>query len=213
MSTHFDLPITCLITAGKATPENYQQKRDDILGIIRIAAECGISLVQIREKRLTTKLLYSLVSDSVAITSGTKTRLLVNDRADVAAATDADGVHLTAGSMPTHIVRRCFSLDMLIGVSVHSVEAAVDAARDGADFVIFAPVFATPGKGKPTGLFELADVCRKLAPFPVLALGGIDETNYGAVLDAGASGFAAIRFLNDADRLRQIASELQLRPQ
>ena len=213
MSTHFDLPITYLITAGEATPENYQKKRDEIIDIIRIAVECGISLVQIREKRLTTKLLYSLVSDSVAITSGTKTRLLVNDRADVAAATGSDGVHLTVGSLPTHIVRRCFSSDILIGMSVHTAEAAEKEARDGADFVVFAPVFATPGKGQPTGLSRLADVCRKLAPFPVLALGGIDETNYRAVLDAGASGFAAIRFLNDVDRLRRIASELQIRPQ
>jgi thiamine-phosphate pyrophosphorylase len=205
VKNRFDLPITYLITRGEATPDNFDEKRKEILGLIRTAAECGITLVQIREKKLTAKLLYSLVSDGVEITRTFSTRLLVNERADIAVAARADGVHLTSRSIPAAIVRCIFGDELMIGVSTHSISDIDRAVSDGADLVVFGPIFITPGKGSPIGLHELSSVSRRFHPFPVLGLGGIDETNFSNVLDAGASGFAAIRYLNDYDNLRSIA--------
>ena len=75
----------------------------------------------------------------------------------------------------------------------------------GADFITFSPVEYSPNKGKPQGIERLKEVCEHLKPFPVIALGGVDETNYADVLKAGASGFAAIRFLNDERNLRKLS--------
>jgi len=115
--------------------------------------------------------------------------LLVNDRADVALAAGADGVHLPArGLSPGHA--RSLGL-RVVGVSVHSAEAVARASREGADFAVFAPVYDTSGK-RGRGEAALADACRA-APIPVLALGGVDETNAFRCLQAGARGVACIR--------------------
>ena len=98
----------------------------------------------------------------------------------------------------------------MIGVSTHTIEEAENAKKEGADFVTFSPVFDTPSKekyGEPQGLEKLREVCEKLKTFPVIALGGIDETNYRQVLENGASGFAAIRFLNDEKNLAKLLSK------
>ncbi len=204
----FDLkrPVICLITEGTATAENFEGSRERILTIIRIAVEENVSLVQIREKKLTAKLLFELSRAAAELTRGSSTRLVVNDRTDVADAAGADGVHLTASSMPASIVRKYFP-KMLIGVSAHEEQELTDATAANADYAIFGPVFATPGK-VPIGIEELAMACSKAGQFPVVAIGGIGETNFRDVLDAGAAGFAAIRSLNDPVRLRSITSML-----
>jgi thiamine-phosphate pyrophosphorylase len=115
--------------------------------------------------------------------------LLVNDRADVALAAGADGVHLPGRGVSAADAR---SLGLrVVGVSVHSPDDVVRASREGADFAVFAPVYETPGK-PARGLAALAEACRA-APIPVLALGGIDETNAFRCLEAGARGVACIR--------------------
>jgi thiamine-phosphate diphosphorylase len=129
---------------------------------------------------------------------------LINDRADIAAACGADGVHLRSDSISAKVVRRAFP-GLLIGVSVHSSEKAAQARDAGADFVTLAPVFTTPGKDRPLGLEEFSRIGGELKPFPVIALGGIDETNYEKVLASGGGGFAAIRFLNDPENLRKVS--------
>lgn len=130
--------------------------------------------------------------------------MLVNDRADTALAANADGVHLTEKSISAETIRRDFPANFIIGVSTHSIETAEKAKKQGADFVTFSPIFASPGKAEPKGLEKLKEVCEKLKPFPVIALGGIDETNYKSVLEKGASGFAAIRFLNNVENLQML---------
>ena len=197
MSELFGKTVVYLITKGEATPANFSAKKKEILQIVRTAADAGIPLIQIREKRLTVRLLFELVSEAARITAKTGTKLLVNDRADIALAAKADGVHLTVNSLSAVSIRSSFSEDFIIGVSTHSLEEAALAAKQGADFVTFGPIFATPDKGEPKGLDELRGVCQVLAPFPVIALGGINETNCQSVLDSGARGFAAIRYLNE----------------
>lgn len=195
-------PLIYLITDGSITNENFGKKSIETLDLIEQAVASGVPFVQIREKNLFTRLLFELVSRAVGISSGSRTKILVNDRADVASAAGADGVHLTEHSLPANVVRRSFPKLKLIGVSTHSLEGARLAAGAGADFAVFGPVFATPGKGTVAGITKLKEVCDAVSPFPVIALGGINAGNFENVLNAGAAGFAAIRFLNDPGSFR-----------
>lgn len=198
-----------LITEGEATSENFPAKSAEILRIIRAAVETKISFIQIREKNLPARLIFELTEKAVEITRRSPTKLLVNDRADIALAAKADGVHLTSLSLSAETIRQNFPKDFIVGVSAHSIEKAESARRAGADFVTFSPIFATPNKGEPKGLEALRAVCEKLKPFPVVALGGIDETNYREVLQI-ADGFAAIRFLNNVQNFKTLSEQLIL---
>ena len=129
------------------------------------------------------------------ITRGSATRLLVNDRFDVARAAGADGVHLTSLSLPARVVREACGPEFLIGVSTHSLDEARVARDEGADFIVFGPVFETESKrafGPPQGLEELRRVTSELPEFPVLAIGGVSLDNAESCYAAGASGFAGI---------------------
>jgi thiamine-phosphate pyrophosphorylase len=196
----FERPGVCLVTRGEATQANFAEKRLEILDAVRAAVDAGLAFVQLREKQLTARLVYELASDAAALTRGSATRMLVNDRADIALAAGCDGVQLTSTSLNAGVVRAAFGTEFVIGVSTHSAQEVAAAREAGADFALFGPVFATPGKDAVKGLDELARVCRDAAPFPVIAIGGIDAGNFASVIDAGAAGFAAIRFLNDAER-------------
>ncbi|MEP7039776.1 MAG: thiamine phosphate synthase [Acidobacteriota bacterium] len=192
-----------MITDGETTADNFAEKKSRILELVTIAAENNISLIQIREKKLPARLVFELVREAAEITRKSQTKILVNDRADIAFAAKAAGVHLTSHSLSAEIIRRNFREDFVIGVSAHTIETAEKAKQNGADFVTFSPIFETPDKGKPHGVEKLHEVCEKLKPFPVIALGGIDETNYKSVLENGARGFAAIRFLNNIENFKR----------
>jgi thiamine-phosphate pyrophosphorylase len=209
VSLGLEQPIICLITRGEAAESNFAAARRQILEITRIAVDEKISFIQIREKRLSARLLFELAGEVVDLTRGSQTRVLVNDRADIALAAKADGVHLAANSLRVGVIRKSFPKDLIVGVSTHTLESVVDAAEQGADLALFGPVFETPGKGAPRGLATLSEVCGRVWPFPVVALGGIDEFTCAPVLRSGASGFAAIRSLNDPGSLRSIASKLR----
>lgn len=201
-------PLIYLITRGDATAAGFTEKKREILDLIAVAVAAEISLIQIREKNLDARRVFELVAESVKLTRRTTTtKILVNDRADIALAAGADGIHLTSRSVAADVIRRAFPEDFIIGVSAHTLADAKTAAKNGADFITFSPVFASPDKGKPQGLAKLREVCERLKPFPVIALGGVDATNYESVLANGASGFAAIRFLNDANNIKKISRQ------
>jgi thiamine-phosphate pyrophosphorylase len=179
---------------------------------VEAAVAAKIDLIQIREKHLSANVLYQLSTSAAGITSGSATKLLVNDRADIARSAGADGVHLTSLSLPPDVVRRTFGAEFLIGVSTHSLEEAAAAGRSGADFIVFGPVFDTLSKrqyGKPLGLGDLRKVTSELAPFPVLALGGVTTNNVADCIHAGAAGIAAIRILNDRLQLNRVVNEIR----
>ena len=202
-------PFVCLITKGEATPENYFSERARILETIREATGDGVSMMQIREKQLPARLLFDLVSEVVKVRIGTPARIFVNERADVALAAGADGVHLPEDSLTPDVIRKTVTAELIVGRSVHSIESAMQSAAAGAEYIFFAPVFETPGKTEPVGLEELKRVCDALPGFPVIALGGIDESNVADALDAGASGIAAIRSLHERASRRQIIDRLR----
>jgi thiamine-phosphate pyrophosphorylase len=147
-----------------------------------------------------------------AITRGTDTRLLVNDRADIARAAHADGVHLTTRSIEAHIIRHTFGPDFLIGVSTHTLAEARAARDGGADFVVFGPIFDTESKRAyvpPVGIESLREAAQSLTPFPLLALGGVTIENAPDVFSAGAKGVAAIRLFSNTLNISQIVRSLQ----
>jgi thiamine-phosphate pyrophosphorylase len=195
--------IIYLITKGEATAENFPEKSGEILQIVEAAVLAKISLIQIREKQLPARFVFELTEKAARLVRNSQTKLLVNDRADIALLAKADGVHLTSLSLSAATIRRNFPKDFIVGVSTHTLAEAESAKRDGADFVTFSPIFATPDKGKLKGLQQLKKARERLKPFPVVALGGIDETNYREVLQI-ADGFAAIRFLNDEAKLANL---------
>jgi thiamine-phosphate pyrophosphorylase len=194
-------PITCLITSGATTGTTAPAGREfrDLVALAGRAAAAGISIVQLREKNLTTRVLYELAAACAEAVRESDTLVLVNDRADVARAAGCHGVHLTTSSLAAAVVRRAFGPAFLIGVSTHTL-AEAGAARDGgADFALFGPIFDTPAKrayGPPLGLAALGEAVRALAPFPLVALGGLTEENVPAALSAGAAGVAAIRLFS-----------------
>jgi thiamine-phosphate pyrophosphorylase len=197
MPLKFPLPIVYPITSGKTTP-------DHILRLVRAAVDAEVPLFQIREKLLPVRVIFELVVRAAELTRGTRTRLLVNDRSDIARAAGADGVHLTTHSLPVEVVRKIYGAEFLIGVSTHSLDEARAASAAGADFVVFGPVFETESKrvyGPPQGLDKLSEVTRELGEFPVVAIGGITVENFEECFEAGASGVAAIRLLSDAENL------------
>lgn len=207
-------PLIYLITSGKTTAQA-TPKTEDFLAVLKLveaAASAQIDLLQIREKQLSGRVLYELARQAADITRGTRTKLLINDRSDIASAAGADGVHLTTSSLMPEVVRRAFGPEFLIGVSTHSLAEAADASSNGADFVVFGPVFETSSKmqhGDSVGVEELEKVARRLAPFPVLALGGINPGNIADCVHAGVRGVAAIRMLNDPMQLAGVVREIR----
>jgi thiamine-phosphate pyrophosphorylase len=145
--------------------------------------------VQLRQPDLGARALLERARALRAICTRFEAPLLVNDRTDVALAAGADGVHLPVRGL-SPFDARALGLK-LVGVSAHSAEDVARAAREGADFAVFAPVYETPGK-TAQGEAALAAACRA-APIPVLALGGVDESNALRCIDAGARGVACIR--------------------
>jgi len=197
-----------LITAGAARDETFLVDRAAIAKTISLAVDLGVPLVQIREKNLCARNLFSLAAEMATIVRGSSTRVLVNDRADIAKAALCDGVHLTSRSLPTATLRKVFGSDFIIGVSTHSRED-VGAKRESSDFAVFGPVFESPGKPQPTGFSELNLIAAETEGYPILAIGGITSINYRQAIEAGAAGFAAIRALNDPESLARIVKELK----
>lgn len=195
-----------LITSGETTQATsaHSEAFARILALTSAAVRARVPLLQLREKNLRASVLYELTRRAARLTRGSATRLLVNDRADIARAARADGVHLTTRSLSASDVRRSFGNDFLIGVSTHTLSEALEARDQGADFAIFGPVFDTPSKrsyGLPVGLEKLNEAAHTLSPFPLIALGGITLENAPDAIRAGASGIAAIRLLSDPHNL------------
>jgi thiamine-phosphate pyrophosphorylase len=170
-----------------------------VLEQARRAVEARIDLIHLRERDLSSADLAALAVDLVRITRGTMTRLVINDRVDVALASGADGVHLRGDSFSVTAARRLAPPPFLIGRSVHRVSDVAAAA--GADYLVAGTVFPTPAKDGPgacIGVDGLSAIVRA-ASMPVLAIGGITIERAGEVAAAGASGIAGIRLFMGAE--------------
>jgi thiamine-phosphate pyrophosphorylase len=221
-------PILCCVTDRKGLAGDAKEQSNALLKRITAAVEAGIDWIQIREKDLSGKELSSLTRAAVAQTKqinerdGKLTRILVNDRLDVALSERASGVHLGENSLPVQDVRKWLDErpdlvpreKFLVGVSCHSLKVATAAAYAGANYIFFGPVFATPSKaafGGPQGLQRLGEVCSAVS-IPVLAIGGITRDNASGCVAAGAAGIAAIRLFQGAENLASLVSHLRGSP-
>jgi thiamine-phosphate pyrophosphorylase len=164
---------------------------DPLLGFIARAMQEGVERIQIREKDLLARELLELVRSAMSLPNPHGTRLLVNSRVDIALAAGAQGVHLPANSIAPREIRAITPAGFEIGVSTHSLEEMRAAEREGADFAVFGPVFASPGKGGPVGVAALAEAAGS-AGIPVFALGGVNWRNAAECVRAGAAGVAGI---------------------
>jgi thiamine-phosphate pyrophosphorylase len=227
------------ITDRRQFPGSAGEQRRALLTKIEEAARCGLDFIQLREKDLSARELLPLASDALAAIRNAKrkrletgnrkpeTRLLINSRVDVALAARADGVHLRGDDLSPADARATFTKaaaaghwplatdHFLLAVSCHTPEQVRRAQSDGADFVVFAPVFEKAGR-KGVGLGALRQACRGIPPadtpeaapalhIPVLALGGVTLDNAADCLQAGASGLAAIRLFQDNDVAEVVA--------
>lgn len=178
--------------------------------VARELLSAGVRLIQFRDKHASSRQLYETCAELKELLRDSGCSLIVNDRADVARATDADGVHLGQDDLPVEMARRILAADRLIGCSTHSAGQVVEADRSTADYIAFGPIFPTASKENPDpvvgleGLREARRVTRK----PLVAIGGITQHNAREVLAAGADSVAMIGDLLNGPDIRGRAREI-----
>jgi len=190
--------------------DRQQVRGEDLVSAVEVALSAGVRAVQLREKDLSSGELYELALRLRQVTSRMGAKLLVNDRADVARAVKADGVHVPRSGLPVRVMRELVGEDMLIGVSTHSLGEAREAEAEGADFLTLGPIFATPSKaryGPPIGLAPLEQASRGVG-IPIFAIGGIDAERVREVLRRGAFGVAVISAVLAAEDVGAAARRL-----
>lgn len=196
-------PTLCLVTElGLAGGETLLDK-------VEKALDGGIDAVQLRAKELAAGRLLSLAQSLRKITDQ-RALLFVNDRIDIAIAAEADGVQLGEDAIGVEAARRLVGAEMLVGRSVHSVEGAVEAEAQGADFLVLGAIFASDSKPgiEPAGIGVLEEAASRVS-IPVLGIGGIDQSNAGQVIKAGGYGVAVIRSILASSDPAQAAREIK----
>ncbi|MFQ5695861.1 MAG: thiamine phosphate synthase [Terriglobia bacterium] len=166
------------------------------LGVTELArtlATAGVSLVQLRNKQATGGELWSQAQELLAALPST-TKLIVNDRADVAVLAGAAGVHLGQQDLPVAAARALLGAEKLVGLSTHSQQQVKAAAASACDYIAFGPVFATASKDRPEPVVGCEGLrkARKLTDKPLVAIGGITPENAAEVMGAGADSVAVI---------------------
>lgn len=209
MSAALELPCLCLVT------DNSVVSLDELIPRVAAAVAGGVGLVQLRAKELPGGQLLSLATELKQAIDG-RAALLVNERVDVAAAADADGMQLGEEALPVAEARKLLPGGALIGRSVHSAEGAALAVSQGADFLVVGTMFATgshPG-AVPAGPGLMREASRLLSlskgDVPLIGIGGITPGNLAEVIAAGASGVAVIRSILGASDPQAAAEELNL---
>ncbi|MGH2574620.1 MAG: thiamine phosphate synthase [Ignavibacteria bacterium] len=186
-------------------------REDSLEYIIKSACRHGVKAIQLREKDLLAKELLNLAIRIRKITNIYSSKLIINDRLDIALLSHADGLHCPQDGVSYKSVKK-FNSKFLVGKSVHSIEEAFKADKDGYDYLIFGPVFRTLSKikyGKPTGLKELYKVARSVK-VPVYAIGGINPDRAKSCIANGAHGIAVVRFLMRADKIKKTIDEFKI---
>jgi len=186
--TSQSLPPLYLVT------NRHQTQNRPLLTVLHEALQAGVRLIQLREKDLDTRSLLTLATEVLTIARSYNASLLINDRVDVAQAIGADGVQLRANSLPISVTRRLLGPKALIGASAHTQQEVMTAESQGADFIVFGPIYDTASKrdfGPPLGvrgLEEIKGICQK----PLYAIGGLTPARVAEVREAGAYGVAVI---------------------
>ena len=192
-------PVVCMITDRRRLGSGAE---DALVRRAALAARAGLHLIQVRERDMADSVLLTLVGRIVAATRGTHTRVLVNDRFDIAVAAGAHGVHLRGDSVGAARVRAVTPPGFLIGRSVHEQQEITRVAADGGlDYLLFGTVFETASKPRhqAAGVEGLSAAVRAATSLPVLAVGGMTVESARHLPATGCAGFAAIGQLSDVD--------------
>lgn len=181
--------------------------RPDIsnIEIVKRVLAGGARTVQLRGKGLSSKELLSQAREIRELSRETGAIFIVNDRADIALLSDADGVHLGQDDLPVSEARRILGRGKLIGISTHNIEQAVKAEQEGADYIGFGPIFETKTKAdakEAKGLPALMEI-REKVEIPVVAIGGINLENLHEVMSAGTSGVAVMSAIVKAEDIEE----------
>jgi thiamine-phosphate pyrophosphorylase len=178
----------CVIT------DTVVQNKYSHYNIARFAIRGGADIIQFRDKRMSTGELLETALTIRALCKKNKVMFIVNDRVDIAMLSDADGVHLGLEDIPIKDARKLLGHKKIIGGTAHNIDEAIQAEKDGADYLGYGHIFATQSKTKttlPVGLIELKKVC-KIIKIPIFAVGGIDTNNVKSVISTGVHGIAVI---------------------
>ena len=193
------LPAICIVTRVRGRAGGGE--RAALLDRLATGARAGATMIQVRERQIDDRSLLEFLEQVTKAVRPAGTAVMVNDRADVALAAGADGVHLKSDAPPAEEVRRLAPGGFLIGRSVHSEDEAATAAASGAcDYLVFGTVFRSSSKPDDhpvAGLEALRAVCRRVN-IPVLAIGGIAANRVADVAAGGAAGVAAISLFAEA---------------
>ena len=178
---------------------------------VKDAVEGGVTMVQLREKDIDTRTFIEEALELKALLGPLGVPLIINDRVDVALASDADGVHIGQSDMPYAIARRLLGPDRIIGLSVENMDQVAQADALDVDYIGVSPVFATPTKtdtARPFGLDGLREAVR-ITKHPTVAIGGINALTAADVMAAGTDGIAVVSAIIAAPDPRAAAEELK----
>ena len=185
-----------------------------VLGYTQIAEICvrqKIPYLQLREKELEDRQLLRVARDIKSITTGSQTKFIINDRLDLCLLSDADGIHLGQDDFSYHDVKRLLPPDKLIGLSTHDMNQVNEALALKPDYIGFGPVYQTPTKTKPDPVVgtELLRQVLKIATIPVIAIGGIDDTNIHEVVAVGAQNVCMVRYFMNCTDLEERINKIK----
>jgi thiamine-phosphate pyrophosphorylase len=190
--------------------DRHQTNGRPLVSLLQRVLTAAVPIVQLRERDLSARELVTLAREVQAVTAPRRAQLLINDRIDVALALEGVGVHLRSNSMPVMVARQMLGTQRLLGISAHSVEEAVQAASQGADYIVLGPIYETPTKqmyGPPLGIHTLEKACR-LVRIPIIGIGGVTAARAREMRRAGAFGAAVITAILGATDVESAAREL-----
>ncbi|MDF9762694.1 MULTISPECIES: thiamine phosphate synthase [Peribacillus] len=184
---------------------------EELTKIIAESVSGGVSIVQLREKNNSSLSFYKKASELKQLLSELSIPLIINDRVDIALAVEADGIHIGQDDLPLPVIKQMVPDDMIVGVSVSTLEEALEAEQNGADYIGVGSVFPTKTKQDATlmAIEDLEEICRSVS-IPAVAIGGITADNISSLSDSGLSGTAVVSAIMNADSPK-IASELLLK--
>lgn len=177
------------------------------------AIKGGVTIVQVREKDVSTREFYKIALEVKEITDKYHVPLIINDRIDIAQAVDAGGVHLGQDDMSLKLAREILGKDKIIGISVGNVDEAKEAERDGADYVGIGAIFFTGSKKDidiPIGILGLKEIVKTIN-IPSVAIGGVNKDNLSEVISTGTNGAAVISAILGNDNIEQASKELRIK--
>jgi thiamine-phosphate pyrophosphorylase len=198
-------PTLCLIADAEASSGR------EILPLVRQAISGGVDLVQLRGKSWSGQQFLENGLILSRFLSAIKIPLIINDRVDIALACGADGVHLGQDDLPLQHARKLLGKNRIIGISVSTADEAIEAEKDGADYVGLGPIFPTPSKETPLSPLGIEGLrlVRGTIRIPILAIGGINAQNARGLLEAGADGIAVISAILGAPDIHAATQELR----